>query len=336
MNSARRVTTQDIAEAAGVTSGTVSRALRGDPVVSRATRERIQEIARRLNYQPNLSARALRTGRSGTLALACSTGPWVLHHPYFSRLGSGFMTAAAEEGQRVTVYTPPAATAFPVSVEDQEWPREMSNGLVDGCAVYQSHRLSQESLRFLLDSRLYVVLLNTDVDVPGFFQLRSGSDERIRESLRWAAELGARSAAVLGLPERMTTVNQGLRAGMEAPPRGLDVRFEEIRHYEPDEPKAVVEALDRIHAARPGALVLNSDAHLALLRAGRREGRWSREPAVFHHRPADAEANVLDREVHYLVADLLEGGRKAYGMIRRAQKGEPASSESLQWKRAEG
>ena len=62
-------TSRDIAEIAGVSQATVSRALRNSPLVRQETRERIQEIARELNYFVNRNAASLRTHQSNTLAL---------------------------------------------------------------------------------------------------------------------------------------------------------------------------------------------------------------------------------------------------------------------------
>lgn len=55
----RRATTQDIAEAVGVSRRTVNRALHGQPRVSHETRQLIIETAHKLGYQPNRIAQAL-------------------------------------------------------------------------------------------------------------------------------------------------------------------------------------------------------------------------------------------------------------------------------------
>lgn len=62
-------TSRDIAEIAGVSQATVSRALRDSPLVRRETRERVQKIARELHYFVNRNAAGLRTHQSRTLAL---------------------------------------------------------------------------------------------------------------------------------------------------------------------------------------------------------------------------------------------------------------------------
>ena len=64
-----RPTSFDIAYRAGVSQPTVSRALRGSKSVSAATRARIEEIARALNYSVDKNASSLRSQRSNTIAL---------------------------------------------------------------------------------------------------------------------------------------------------------------------------------------------------------------------------------------------------------------------------
>ncbi len=62
-------TSRDIADLAGVSQATVSRALRNSPLVREETRSRIQQIARELNYFVNRNAAGLRTQQSSTIAL---------------------------------------------------------------------------------------------------------------------------------------------------------------------------------------------------------------------------------------------------------------------------
>lgn len=70
-----RVTSFDVAAEAGVSQSTVSRALAGDPVVSEATRLRVAEAAKRLNYYVDNNAARLRTGKTGTLAVVVICRP---------------------------------------------------------------------------------------------------------------------------------------------------------------------------------------------------------------------------------------------------------------------
>ena len=64
-----KATSLDIAHLAGVSQPTVSRALRGSPMVNEETRKRIQAIAEQLNYKVDKNASNLRRQHSGTIAL---------------------------------------------------------------------------------------------------------------------------------------------------------------------------------------------------------------------------------------------------------------------------
>ncbi|MFK7861423.1 MAG: LacI family DNA-binding transcriptional regulator [Granulosicoccus sp.] len=62
------VTMEDVAQAAGVSRMTVSRAMRADGTVSESTRERILKIVKKMNYVPDQMAGSLSTKRSGFVA----------------------------------------------------------------------------------------------------------------------------------------------------------------------------------------------------------------------------------------------------------------------------
>jgi DNA-binding LacI/PurR family transcriptional regulator len=65
-----RATVKDVARRAGVSPKTVSNVVNGSVRVSPATRKRVELALEELEYVPNLSARGLRNGRSGLIALA--------------------------------------------------------------------------------------------------------------------------------------------------------------------------------------------------------------------------------------------------------------------------
>ena len=70
-----KATSVDIAHRAGVSQATVSRVLRGSPLVNAETRKRVEDAVRELNYKVDRHASSLRTQRSGTLALLLFEDP---------------------------------------------------------------------------------------------------------------------------------------------------------------------------------------------------------------------------------------------------------------------
>lgn len=76
---------KDIAKDLGVSVITVSKVLRNHPDISEATRERVLKRMRELNYQPNLAARALVTGRTFCIGFIVPD----LVHPFFAQVAKG-------------------------------------------------------------------------------------------------------------------------------------------------------------------------------------------------------------------------------------------------------
>jgi len=86
----KRPTIMDIARRAGVSKGAVSMALNGLPGVSEATRSRILEVARELDWHPNNAARALSAARSDAIGLVLARPARTLGaEPFFFQLLSG-------------------------------------------------------------------------------------------------------------------------------------------------------------------------------------------------------------------------------------------------------
>ena len=90
---------KDVASAAGVSIKTVSNVVHEYPFVTPKTRRRVEAAIKELGYRPNLSARSLRTGRSGLIALAVPE----LRIPYFAELADEIVRHAATREWTVLV-----------------------------------------------------------------------------------------------------------------------------------------------------------------------------------------------------------------------------------------
>ncbi|MFC5789467.1 LacI family transcriptional regulator [Agromyces tardus] len=95
------VTLQDVADAAGVSRATASLSLRGKGRFSAETRQRIEDAARDLGYVVNVTARNLRTARSGAVGLYVPDH--TLSFRYYMDVAFGAVERAAESDLLVTL-----------------------------------------------------------------------------------------------------------------------------------------------------------------------------------------------------------------------------------------
>ena len=101
-----KATSMDIAHRAGVSQATVSRVLRGSPLVNAETRRRVEDAVRELNYKVDRHASSLRTQRAGTLALLLFEDPTPddSHiNPFFLSMLGSITRACARHGHDLLV-----------------------------------------------------------------------------------------------------------------------------------------------------------------------------------------------------------------------------------------
>ena len=157
----RQVTIKDIAREAGVSPALVSfvmsNVIAGERVyrVSSETSKRVLAAAEQLNYKPNHSARALRSGKTGTIGVVVSD----IANPFFSEIARYLEDHAYRYDYNVI---------FGSSDENPEKFRRVVSVLlnkgVDGLVLVPCAG-SEETIREVAGSGVNVVLL--DRDVPG-------------------------------------------------------------------------------------------------------------------------------------------------------------------------
>lgn len=100
-----RVTISQVAEALGLTKGTVSRALNGYSDISPSTRQRVKAQADRMGYRPLAQAQAIRTGRSRAIGLVLQTDVPGAQRPFLSDFLAGITRALSAQSWTLTLST---------------------------------------------------------------------------------------------------------------------------------------------------------------------------------------------------------------------------------------
>lgn len=190
------VTIDDIAKAAGVHPGTVSRALRGiSGKVSPDKRAEIERIAAELGYQPNAVAASLRTKQTNIAAIVVPD----LGNPLFGPIVQGVEKALRLHDLLCLVVQTPTDPA-----ERRDLVLALANRQVSGLLV-----LAAESDDPMLDvarqRRLPTVLVNRGSGDRHFSSVVSDDREGVRLALEHLVGLGHRSIAHIAGPSASST-----------------------------------------------------------------------------------------------------------------------------------
>jgi LacI family transcriptional regulator len=141
---------KDIAEDMGLSTVTISKALRGHPDIAEETQRRILKRAAELNYQPNLTARALITGRTGTIGLVVPD----LLHPFFAQVAKAISAAIRGQGYSLIL----ASSEEDAELERQEIEQLLARRV--DVLLIASAELDAESLRPVEESRTPFILID--------------------------------------------------------------------------------------------------------------------------------------------------------------------------------
>jgi LacI family transcriptional regulator len=191
-------TIDEVAAAAKVSRATVSRTFGRPDLVNRETVELVREVAARLGYVPNQTARALSTGRAGNIALVVPD----ITNPFFAALMRGAQAQARDQGY---------ATFLGDSDEMPELEDLLLtklSGQVEGF-ILASSRLPKERIREHAQRRPFV-LVNRDMSRLPRLLIDTGPS--YARAVAHLAELGHRRIAYLCGPKLSWSNRQRMQA----------------------------------------------------------------------------------------------------------------------------
>ncbi|MBN9754620.1 periplasmic binding protein/LacI transcriptional regulator [Pseudonocardia sp. Ae406_Ps2] len=176
---------EDVARAAGVSKSTASRALSRPDLVAAGTRERVQRLATEMGLSLNPAARALFTGRTGTIAMVVPS----LTNPYFGPILAGAQRELSTAGGHSLIS----------SAVDGDQEIELAGGLLghaDGVLLV-APRAPEDGLRELA-SRIPLAVIDRPVrGLPAFLADTPRGVGRLTEHL---LGLGHRRIGYVGGP----------------------------------------------------------------------------------------------------------------------------------------
>ena len=181
---------KDVAALARVSPKTVSNVVTGTVFVRPETVERVESAMAELNFVPNLSARGLRNGRSGTIAVALPD----LSTPFSADLLHHIVDVAHERGFAVQI----EETASEPGREEELVSRARAH-LIDGL-ILNPIRLEDSVIEHA--DHLPPVVLIGEVEQQLTDRVLIDSRAAARDITRHLVERGARRIAVVGGDDR--------------------------------------------------------------------------------------------------------------------------------------
>jgi LacI family transcriptional regulator len=155
----QKITIKTIAKELGVSSSTVSKALKDSHEISKETKERIQAYADHYNYKPNHLALQLRNQKTKVIGVIL---PKIVHH-FFSTVISGIEDGANKKGYNIMVCF--SNESYKKEVETL---KVLSNGSVDGIIMSIAretlHNKDYDHFKGIVSEEIPFVLFDRVVD----------------------------------------------------------------------------------------------------------------------------------------------------------------------------
>ena len=239
-------TLRDVAQRAGLSAATVSRALRGHPYVDAETRRRAERAAHELGYRPNALARALRVQATKTVGLIIPD----IRNDFYAESATVLQGALEARGYRLILCI---SNGDPD--HDRSYLRTLIDHRVDGIVHVPSSTTDPEELR-AGDARIPLVELLRHSPQTPFDAVVSDDRDGAAALTRHLVELGHRRIAMLTGPIAFSTTRyrvDGYRAALREAGLGAEAEIILYGAYSPAAGFAqTVEALAR--RPRPTAL----------------------------------------------------------------------------------
>jgi len=251
---------RDVAELAGVSVKTASNVVNNNPHVKPSTRARVEEAIRQLRYRPNESARHLKYGRSGFLALAVPQ----LNAPYFAELAGRMSAEAARLGYILMLDVTGADPRAERAVLDG-----VRSHVIDGL-IFSPLALSAEEIAARADD-LPMVLLGERAVPKGYDHVAVDSVAAAAAMTNHLIQLGRHRIAAIGRQSFRGTSSVRLRGYKQAlAEAGLayDSRLiKNVANYERSDGKAAMAELLALDKPPDAVLCFNDLMAIGALRA---------------------------------------------------------------------
>jgi len=203
-----QITIKDIARELGISPSTVSRALKDHPDISKDTKKAVNDLAEKLNYQPNIVALNLRTKKTNTIGVII---PEIIHF-FFSTVIAGIEDVAYDAGYNVIL------TQSNESLEREKTDlKALYNSRVDGMLISTSRETNTfDHIESIIAKGVPIVFY--DRNYPNQNTSKVIVDDYVgsKEAVMHLIEQGCKRIAHIQSASKLTIAQDRLRGYQEA------------------------------------------------------------------------------------------------------------------------
>jgi DNA-binding LacI/PurR family transcriptional regulator len=216
-----RTTITEIAKELNISPSTVSRALNNHPAISSGTREAVIELAKKLNYQPNLLALNLLRKKTNTIGVIV---PEITSY-FFSSIISGIQDLLNPLGVNMII-----GQSNESYEEEKSIIRTFASIMVDGFLISPSSETKNvDHLKILTDNNIPLVIFDRDCEGLDVDKVFVDEYKGAFEAVNYLIASGCRRIAHIAGPPTLSTARhrlEGYKAALSL--HGIPVRYEYI------------------------------------------------------------------------------------------------------------
>ena len=180
------VTIKDIAKIANVSHTTVSRALNDSPFIKKETKDTIKEIAKQLNYFPNLNARSLVLNKSYNIALVFTSISDGTSPSFFHDVIEG-VNSVIKKGYNLVV----------TGIDEYQDFNAINKKRFDGIILISQSDKDNIFIYDILKKEIPMVVLNREIQEKSIVNLLSADREGSFKAVNYLIENGHKDIAII-------------------------------------------------------------------------------------------------------------------------------------------
>lgn len=204
------ITIKDIAEKLNVSVATVSRAMRNSPEIKKETKLAVLQMAKEMDYHPNLLASSLSSKRSNIIGIVVPT----INRYFWSNSIAGIENIAYEKGYKVMIFQSGESYEKEAAIVET-----LANSRVDGIIIaFSKETKNFDHIQHIIERGIPVVMYERTCESVQTSKIKTDDISGAREMANHLILAGKKHIAYIGGPMALGVCRdryEGFRTALE-------------------------------------------------------------------------------------------------------------------------